>query len=465
MYTRFLTPNDYGVLEGVTMATHITGVVVTLSLAKALSRFYFESKEKSWKKKVIATTYVTYFSAAVACSPFLYIIGSPISCLLFGSEQYSYFFKLSFGHLVAGGFLDIGLMYLRLEKKPKIFISITITRLFCLIALNIYFVVFIKMGVVGILYSSVIVACVYALVITGWILLQTGMKISIRLSWELLKYAFPMVPSKFANDIVKQSDKYFVLQMLSAGDLGIYSLALKLGNSLHYFLTIPFNMAFIPRRFEIMKRTDAKEVYRKIFTYYIFLVGYVGLALSVLIPEVLTVMVTPAFMRAGEYVPIVVFSIILLGSHSHFDFGILYAKQTKYLAYISMTCALLQLSLNYTLVRWHGILGALEASIITLGCESAMLYAIGGRFYEIDYEFKRICGFLLAAGVFYLGLGHIEAGSLWLNSGLKGGGLILFPLVLILLRIVQPKEVEKLKELYHQKIRIRESGETPEKLV
>ncbi len=465
LYTKFLRPSDYGVLEAITIATHVVGVVVTLSIARALSRFYYESEGQSERNRVVSTTYVTYLTVAAICAPFLYFIGGPLAGLLFESDGYSYYFKLSFGNLIAAGCLDIGLMYLRLIKKPVIFISVTLTRLSCLIALNVYFVAYREMGLVGILYSSIIVSCLYASVISAGILFQTRLIFSAKVCRDLVKYALPMVPSKFANDIVKQSDKYFVLQMLSAGDLGIYSLALKLGNSLHFLLTMPFNMAFIPRRFEIMERDNAEEVYGKIFTYYIFLVGYAGLALSVLIREILSVMVTPAFMRAGEFVPLVVFSIILLGCHSHFDFGILYSKKTKYLAYISGTSAVLQLGLNYALVRSYGILGALGASITVFACEAAMLYAVGRSFYRIDYEFQRIFQYALVAVVFYLGLRYVDAGNLWLNTGIKGVCLLLFPATLVALKIVRPKEVAILRDLYRKRVILRTSRKCPAKVV
>ena len=171
------------------------------------------------------------------------------------------------------------MLYLRLIKKPAIFISITIIRLILLISLNILFIVYYRIGVLGILYSSLIVKILFAVILTGSIFWKIKAKFSFGISWDLLKYGLPMIPSNLANSAVKQSDKYFVLYLISIGDMGIYSLALKLGNAIHSLLTIPFNMAYIPRRFEIMKRDDAKELYnllpneinKKMFTiFYIF---------------------------------------------------------------------------------------------------------------------------------------------------------------------------------------------------
>ena len=42
LYTRYLTPTDYGVLETIDISSGIIGIVVTVGIARSLSRFYYE---------------------------------------------------------------------------------------------------------------------------------------------------------------------------------------------------------------------------------------------------------------------------------------------------------------------------------------------------------------------------------------------------------------------------------------
>ena len=112
------------------------------------------------------------------------------------------------------------------------------------------------MGVLGILYSSLIVRSAYAIILTFAILWKTRFKFSFTLAVKMIKYNAPIIPSNLASTFIKQSDKYFVLHFLTLADTGIYALALRLGNAVHNLLTVPFNMAYIPRRFELMKNKD-----------------------------------------------------------------------------------------------------------------------------------------------------------------------------------------------------------------
>lgn len=455
LYTRYLTPTDYGVLQTIGVSSGIIGIVVTIGIARALSRFYYETERETERNRVVSTTYVTYVVIACLALPLLLIISEPLSILLFKSRNYGLFFRVGFASLVMGGMVDIGMMYLRLIKKSFIFVTVTITRLLLLIAFNIFFIVYLEMGVLGILYSSFIVTSLYALLITASILYKTRISFSFNISRQLLKYGLPMIPSNLGSTAVKQADKYFVLYFLSIADMGIYSLALKLGNAIHYLLTIPFNMAYIPRRFEIMKRDDAREIYRRVFTYYIFFIAFVGLALSMLIPEILHIMVTPKFFRAGEIVPIVACSMIIFGCHYHFDFGILRSKKTKYLAYISVACAVIQIGLNFILIPRYGLYGAVCASIAALGTQAFLLHFVSQKLYHIEYEFGRIFKYIVLASVFYGISTQVQTDVFLLNVGVKTLLLILLPTTAVLLHIISPAETAKLKELYTNKVRPR----------
>jgi O-antigen/teichoic acid export membrane protein len=452
LYTRFLTPKDYGILSIVEVSSDIIGIIVTVGIARALARFYYENDSMDEKNTVLSTAYITYIVIAASVSLPLLYMGEPLAKLLFSSEEFGLYFKISILSLLLGGIVDIGMMYLRLIKKSTVFILVTLTRLAFLIILNIVFIVHYQMGIIGILYSGLIVKGAYAIGMTAVILWKTTIKFSYTLSRHLLSYGFPMIFSNLGGAAVKQSDKYFVLYFISAADMGIYSLALKLGNAVHNLLTVPFNMAYIPRRFEIMKKDDAKTIYSRIFTYYTFVMIYVGLALSMLIPEILSVLVAPDFVRAKEIVPLVVLSMIIFGCHYHFDFGILHAKKTKHLAYISTLCGIAQIALNITLIRAYGLIGAVSSSLIALGLQAFLLYLVSERLYRIEYDFRRIFQYLMLAVIFYGISTQIRLDILFLNFLIKTGLILVFPLTAILLRIISPQEKDKLKAVLSAKM-------------
>lgn len=447
LYTSYLTPSDYGILSTIEITSGLIGIVVTIGIALGLSRFFYESNSNDSRNLVVSTTFLVYFIIAFLVLPFLVLSAKPFSLILFAKVDYWNLFIVSFFTLIMQGVNDIGMMYLRLLKKSTIFILITISRLIFIILLNIIFIVHFKLGILGILYSSLIISILYGFSLTFFILWRTKIKYSYRLAIDMLKYSFPIIPSRLAETLVKQSDKYFVLHFFSTAQLGIYSLSLKIGNSVHDLLTVPFNMAYIPRRFEIMQRGDVNNIYAKVFTYYMFLMISIGLMISLFIPEILQLLVTKDFFEASYYIPLVVFSMIIFGTHRHLEFGILYSKKTKFLAYINVTTSLLNLLLNYFFIRNFALWGAILSSIVALSIQAFAFYHVSTKHYFIRYEFGRIFKIMIIAAVFYLGSTQISCSHIFLNVIIKFILLIMFFLTFYYLRILTVEEKEFIKTI------------------
>ena len=450
LYTRYLTPQDYGILELINITSSILGIIATIGIIRALSRFYYEQDNPEYQNRVVSTTYITYFLIASSFISLILPLTGYFADIILDSEKYSYYFKINFITLALGGLVDTGLMYLRIKKRPFIFISITISRLIMLISLNILFIVYLKLGVLGILYSSLITKIFFSIIITIPILCKTKIRFSFNLSKQLLKFSIPLIPASFANILVNQSDRYFIRFFLSISETGIYSLAQKLGSSIHLLLTMPFITAYMPRRFELMNKPDAKLIYNKVFKYSMSLMIFVGLAISILIPEILVLMTTPEFYAAGKYVPLIILSMIIFSCRYHFEFGILWSKKTKYYAYINIGTAIINLTLNMLLIPRFGLWGAVYTSLTVISIHSICLLIISNRFYQIDYEFYSIFKMFLVAFTLFYFSHFIETDSLMLDTTIKSLLVCIFPLGLILAKVFSQEELNKLKQILDQ---------------
>lgn len=450
-YTRYLTPKDYGVLELIEITAGAVGFVVSLGIVRAMSRFYYEKNDSKYRNSVVSTTYIIYALMVVFSSLFLFPLSGFFSEICLKSRQYSNLITISFLSMFLGGLVDIGLMYLRLIKKSYIFVSITVSRLSLLIILNILFVVHFNMGVLGILYSSLITRTLFSLIITIAIVRRTGPFFSLRLAKKILRFSLPFIPSNVINLLINKSDRYFILYYVAIGDTGIYALAQKLGTATHALITQPFLMAFAPRRFEIIKKNpeDTPYILSKIFSYYTLFMIFVGLSISILIPEILQLMTTPKFYRAGPLVPIIVLSMVIFGFRYHFEFGILWAKKTEYYMYINGFVSFVNLGLNFLLIPNFGIWGAVSVSLITITIHSIILYFISNRLYPIPFEFFRLFKMFVIACVYYIASMIIHTGNIWTDLALNVSLIITFPVTLVVLNLITKEEKSRARTLFY----------------
>lgn len=455
IYTRYLTPKDYGVLHLIEISTLLLGMVITTGIAQTLSRFYFDHEEKHKKNKTVSTVYITYCIIALIVSPFLYLSVPILSTKVLDSPVYTTYFYISFLSFIFGGMLDIGLTYLRIINKSGYFVIISVSRLVMLLSLNIYFIVFKGLGVLGILYSTLITRIFFQMVLTLPILFKIKIRFSFRYCIEMLTFSLPLIPARLARTFVQQSDRYFIRYFISISNTGIYSLAQKLGTAVHLIITASFQAAFEPRRYEIAKRPDAKDTFNKIFCYHAMVMVFVGLGISVFVPEILRLMVTPKFYPAGKLIPLIVFSMILFGFRKHFEFGILWSKKTKYYTYTNSIIAVLNLILNLVFIPTLGLYGAVYSSTLCIIIHNMLVYIFGQKDYFIKFDFLRVAKlFALAFPIYGISL-LINADLFITNIILKCLLMIAFIILLLPMKIITKEEASMVKAYYRQRIKVK----------
>ena len=96
LYTRFLTPTDYGILSLIEISIGLIGIVVGFGITEAMSRFYFDYIEEADRNRVVSISYWLTSIFAIISLP-LCLSASPfISLILFHSknfQQYSLFHR------------------------------------------------------------------------------------------------------------------------------------------------------------------------------------------------------------------------------------------------------------------------------------------------------------------------------------------------------------------------------------
>ena len=401
VYTRYLTPNDYGIMALVNATMEIIGMVVGLGINNAMSRFYFDFDTEEEKKKVISTVYIIGVLIGIVFFPVFYFCAGIISKFVLGSDQFTTLFLIAFAALLFGILVNICFDYMRIVAASTKYVTISLIRMFVIISLNIYFIAVVKTGVIGIFYSSLIGASMFSIPLSVDLLRKVGLGFSFTVAKEMIKYSFPLIFSNVFRVIVNESDKYFINYFFSPFETGIFSLAQKVGSSIHVLITSPFLQTYLPRRFELMKRDNAKSIYADISLSYLLIISTVGLALSIFSPEIIHIMTTSQYFEASKYIPFIVLSLIIFGMKYHFQIGIMIEKRTKFIAYINGVSCIVNVALNWILIRTYGIWGAIIAINISYAVITILDYFISQRMYPIRYEFCKMAKIIALISLSY----------------------------------------------------------------
>ncbi len=444
LYTHYLSPADYGVLSLINITVSMIGIVVGMNVSSAMSRFYFDNTEDKKRKLVVSTIYVLSFLLVGIFLSSLILLTTPLSNLVFNTDEYSSHFLVALIGLAAGIIVDIGLVYLRIKTLSFRFINITIARLLINVGLNIYFIVYLETGLIGIFYSALIEKVFFVFIITIPILVKTKLYFSFHLAKDMVNYSFPLIFSNILRVFINESDKYFINYFFSPIETGLYSISQKISTSVHILITSPFIQTYNPRRFEIMKTANAKETYAQVLTYYLLAIGTFGLLLSLFSQELIVLMTTEEFYSAKLFIPLLVLSMIIFGMRYHFQIGILIKKKTKYLLYINFFAGIINLLLNFVMISRFGIWGAVLSINVSYGITTVLNYIVSQKLYRINFDLVKVFKlFAILISLNFISM-QVSYNSLLISLIAKILLFTLYILLVFLFRIVDKRQVKLL---------------------
>jgi len=447
LYTYYLTTSDYGTLELLDLINMILIHLLGLRIGAGLVRYYVLYDDAEDKREVFTTA----LSFAILLS-FIFVIifelfSTDLNKLIVGRPDTTIYMQIMI--IIIGLRLIATVLesYLLALKRSVIISTLSIVVLVITLSLNIYFLVILKMGVMGILLSMLIGKIIDTILL--FLITLRGIKISfsIKKLKQMLNFTLPLVPATFALFSVHFVDRFFVKEFCSLSDVGIYALGYKFGAIISLLISGPFFSIWNIKRFEIAKTSEAKSVFSRIFTYYSLIIVFIGLSISLFIYEIIFVMATQSFYGAASIVPLIVTGYVFLGMSNFCGLGILLKHKTKYIMYINTAVAFLNLILNFILIKNFGMTGAAIATLLSFAILFILTFIVSQKIYPIRYEYQRLM-ILIVSSLIIFGFSKIAIPSdIIVSSICKFLIIILFPYILFKLKFFYPSEIVKLKQV------------------
>jgi O-antigen/teichoic acid export membrane protein len=402
VYTRFLTPADYGVMTLIGMTLDVIAIMAGTKVALGIFRYYHKAETEADRNAVVSTALWT-LSLSYGVIGVLTCVGAELlSSLVFSSPQYAPLIQLAGAALALQSTQVVPLAYARLRERSSLFVVSNVFKLALQLGLNIYFIVGRGMGVRGVFLANLVATAVIGAWLTIYVLRNVGFHFSRTATRQLLRYGVPLVGTQIATFFVTFGDRYFLQRSGTVSDVGIYSLAYQFGFLLATVGYIPFEMVWEPMRFEIAKRGDRDELFARGFLYMNVMLITSAVVLSLFVPDVLRVMTTPAFYSAASLVPLILIGYVFQGWAQIQDTGILMSERTVYVTVANWVAALVALGAYALLIpRYLGV-GAAIATALAFAARHACIYFFSQKFWPVNYRWNpvlRLCAAAAAIGV------------------------------------------------------------------
>ena len=173
IYTRYLTPQDYGILAMVTVIHSVLLLLFDMGFSTSTLRFYFDFKEGPDLKRYLGTVTVFLLGFNLVFLVLLQSFGEPIFSFIIKDKSLSFSPYIKLGIYTAyfslGSVIPLALFRVR-EQAAKYISFTTATFLLTTIAI-IYFVVIARQGALGSLKGRLFVTMGFFAVYL-WIMLR-----------------------------------------------------------------------------------------------------------------------------------------------------------------------------------------------------------------------------------------------------------------------------------------------------
>lgn len=402
IYTRFLTPADYGVIELLSLVVDLVSILVGIRIGEAIFRFYAKYENIDKKKEVISTSLILVFALSLLGMGFILIAHRPLAHFIFGSGRYGRYLVLYSITILLQGCTEVGMNYIRSIQKPLLFVSFSIIKLILQLGLNIYLVAIKNLHVDGVIFSALISGSIMALILSSYTIRCVGLKWSTKTAKEIVRFSIPLFFTSLIVFYVTFGDRYFLRLYSNLGEVGIYALGYKFGFVLSFLIGEPFNNIWQSEKYAIYKQTDAKDVYGKVFILLSLCLISAIFCISLFVKDLLVIMAGPEFHSAYKIVPIILLAYGFNIISGYTNLGILLKEKTIEITYGTVISAAVATVGYLTLIPIYGSIGAAVATLLAFAARFCWVTLRASRLYPMNLPWRKLLIPLLIAAVFYL---------------------------------------------------------------
>jgi len=447
LYTKEISASDYGIYGILEIFIQLFVALFSLGLTPALFR-WFNQKEQNIDKRII------FFTSLIGVATFLVI---PLSIGIIFSKEISQiiFDKVIYSDLLILvfilGAIEIILAQLttllRIYQKAVLFSIGNIIALIINLSLNIYFVAILKIGIKGILISSIISAFIFMLSLLIYFRKELNKKFNTKVFKEMVRFGIPLIFSAIGGMLLTLGDRYILKLFASLTEVGQYTLGYKFAAVINIFFVQAFQLAWPAIAWKKIKDPNAKRFISKVFTYYCFLMFWIVLSISAFAKGIINnLALNQDYWGASKIVPIIALSYALNGIYYLIGFLFHFKNKTTYLPFIVLTSALFNIVFNFILIPIWGMMGAAIVTLFSYILMSTLTYIYAQKLYYINYELNKIIlSFITALGLYYFTYLFDDL-SFLLRIVYKGITISLYPIILFLLGFYEEIEINRFRE-------------------
>jgi O-antigen/teichoic acid export membrane protein len=414
-YTRIFDKAEYGVITE--FYAYIVILMVVLTYGMETGFFRFADKEHN-QKNVYRSALVALGASSLVFIGITVLFSQQIATSLDYSSNPEYIWWVG---MIVGidSFASIPFAKLRLENRAIKYAIVRILEVSVNILANWFFLLYCpdhldskfvlsvydpSIGVGYVFISNLLSVLVKVLALSKEILFTSGI-FEFPLMKKMLNYSFPLLIAGLAGTVNEVIDRVLLKYLIPVGQnpmeqLGVYGASVKLAVLMTLFIQM-FRYAAEPFFFSKKDETDAKEIYAQVMKYFIFF-GMAIFLFVMLFMNIFILFIGPDFREGASIIPVVLMANLFMGIFYNLSIWYKLSNKTMWGAYLVLIGAVVTFMINFIFIPKFGYFASSWGRFISYLLMIILSFLVGQRFYNINYQVKRIGLIVLFAVVLYV---------------------------------------------------------------
>lgn len=362
--TSYLSADDFGKIATFNSIGAVAFIFVGLNLNSAVNVNYFLLSKKEMDLFVSNTLFVVTICFLV------------LLILMIALKTYvSSFFNIGFIWILLTIFNSYGLYVITInvtlwlaEKRPKSYGIFQISQTVFIFVSSLIFVINYNFDWRGRVLAISLGTLIFSLI--SWFSLKKRnflvFKINIDLILDALKFGLPLIPHTLSAWLRNGAIIFILVRMIGTTQAGLFDVGGKISLVIST-LAIAVNKAWNPYLYNLLSNNPTDIQKRKIvILMYLFFtcLFLMAIILSFFSTVIVRAFLDINFLESAKFIAWQSFGAAFYGMYTIVVSLIFYKKKTKILAIITITIALLNILLAYTLIKLFGAIGAAQANTI-----------------------------------------------------------------------------------------------------
>jgi O-antigen/teichoic acid export membrane protein len=398
LYTRYLTPADYGAAEVLITGVIAASIVIRLGIIEALLRFYYQAGEDP--SQVVRTAFASLLWTTTIGMAVALPLAGPLSELLLDHSDPALMRIAIFGLWVFTMYEFLTALF-RIDERAKAYFAFTVANVLVTIPVTVWLVVGEDRGASGLLWGQYATGAVF---LAGLVITQRhrlGLIPGRGLLRRMLRWGLPTMPAELSLYSLNFIDRVLIVRLVGLGDAGLYSLSVKFAQAVNV-LVKGFQLAWPPLAYSIQDDDEARRAYAVIVTWFVSVTTFVVAGMWLLSRWIVRALAAPEFFDSYQTIGLVSTGVTLYALYLVLVIILGRTGRTEFNFPATAAGTGVNIGLNLVLLPSMGIVGAGVSLVASYGVVLVLMYVFTQRLFPVPYEWLRLAQAVALAAVLVL---------------------------------------------------------------